>query len=658
LSVNPFAEFREECRKSLQQAMVKLYPKLIVPDISFETPPTPEFGELASSICFELAKQLRKKPIALAEEIVSVVDKSKLQFVETVKAAGEGYVNFYVNYSKLAESAVESARKQIKYGYVKTDKPVEVIVEHTSANPIHPLHIGAARNPILGDALARMLMARGHKVLRHFYIDDVGRQTAIITYGYEKLGGETYYLAERLKAPTRIKPDHLIGQIYAITSCIVTIRFLDKHIKGLQEKAVQREHARKLQADLDDWMAAAADLEERYPDMFNKLASEIKKDPDPEAKITSLIQRYESGEENAKKIIREVSELCLQGFKETLSRVDIKLDSWDWESDIVWSGRVSKVLQQLQKTPYVSRSAGVLELNAEQAAESLNLKTILGLSEDYPLPSLTLTRSDGTTLYTTRDIAYSLWKFERANRVINVVGVEQSLAQLQLRIALCVLGKVEMAKNQTHFAIGLVELPGYKMSSRRGRYITFDQVIDEAIKRAYEEVSKRSPELTEDEKRKISEIVGVGAIKYALISVEPAKNVTFTWDRVLDFEKNSAPFVQYAHARACNILKKAKTKLDKVKYDVLKHQLEKDLILFVAKFPEIFVDAVENLKPDSLANFANNLADRFNSFYASLPVIQAESKELGEARLALVDAVRVVLNNSLTLLGIEPLERM
>jgi len=648
LSVNPFAEFREECRKSLQQAMVKLYPKLIVPEISFETPPTPEFGELASSICFELAKQLRKKPIALAEEIVRAVDKSKLQFVETVKAAGEGYVNFYVNYSKLAESAVESARKQIKYGYVKTDKPVEVIVEHTSANPIHPLHIGAARNPILGDALARMLMARGHKVLRHFYIDDVGRQTAIITYGYEKL-----------RAPKpKIKPDHFIGQIYAITSCIVTIRFLDKHIKELQEKAVQEEHVRKLQADLDDWMAAAADLEERYPDMFNKLAGEIKKDPDPEAKITSLIQRYESEKEDAKKIIREVSELCLQGFKETLSRVYIKLDSWDWESDIVWSGRVSKVLQQLQKTPYVSRSAGILELNAEKAAESLGLKTILGLSEDYPVSSLTLTRSDGTTLYTTRDIAYSLWKFERANRVINVVGVEQSLAQLQLRIALCVLGKVEMAKNQTHFAIGLVELPGYKMSSRRGRYITFDQVIDEAIKRAYEEVSKRSPEVTEDNKRKISEIVGIGAIKYALISVEPTKNVTFTWDRVLDFERNSAPFVQYAHARACNILKKAKTKPEKVKYGVLKNQLEKDLILLIVKFPEIFVDAAENLKPESIANFANNLADRFNSFYASLPVIQAESKELREARLALVDAVRVVLKNSLTLLGIKPLKRM
>ena len=648
MSVNIFAEFREECRESIRLTLIKLYPKLVIAEIPLETPSTAEFGDLASSICFELAKRLKMKPIELAEKIVKEMYESKLRFVESVKAAGAGYLNFYANYTKLAESAVESARKQVEYGYVKTDKPLRIIVEHTSANPIHPLHIGAARNPILGDALARILSARGQHVLRHFYIDDVGRQTAIITYGYEKLG------APRPK----IKPDHFIGQVYAVTSCIVMIQFLNRQILKLQGKNVEEEHVRKLQADLDDWIAAAADLEERYPDMFNKLATEIKKENDPETKITNFIQRYESKEEHAKNIIREVSELCLQGFRETLSRVDIKLDSWDWESDMVWSGRVSKVLEQLRKTPYVFKTEGVLELNVEAAAESLNLKAILGLSENYPVLSLTLTRSDGTTLYTTRDIAYSLWKFERAEKVINVVGAEQSLAQLQLRIALCILGKVEMAKNQTHFTIGLVELPGYKMSSRRGRYITFDQVIDEAIKRAYEEVSKRSPELTEDDKRKIAEIIGVGAVKYALIAIEPAKNVTFTWDRVLDFERNSAPFVQYAHARACNILKKAKTKPVKVKYDVLKRQLEKDLILFVAKFPEIFLVAAENLKPDNLAYFANNLADKFNSFYASLPVIQAESEELREARLALVDAVRVVLKNSLILLGIEPLERM
>lgn len=646
MTCNSFAEFREECRRYLQNSLIKLYPKLKVPEISFEIPPNPEFGELASSLCFDLAKELKIKPIALAEKIAQTIDKSKFKLVETVKPAGAGYINFHANHAKLAKLAVECAIKQPSYGYIKVAKPLRVIVEHTSANPIHPLHIGTARNPLLGDALARILKAKGHKVSRHFYIDDTGRQVAIIAYGYEKLGMP--------KFKPEVKPDQFIGHIYAMTCCLTEIQNLKKQVKELQ----QGEQLKKLQCELDDWTTAAADLEKKDPAIFNKLLKEINKDENPEAKINDLMKRYEAGEKNAKKLFRTVSQLCLKGFRETLERVDVAFDSWDWESDFVWNSNVSKVMQQLKKTKYVFETEGALELNTEQAAQTLNLKQRLGIPADYPTPSLTLTRSDGTTLYTTRDIAYSLWKFKQADRVINVIGVEQSLAQLQLKIALAAFGQIKLAENQTHFAFGLVELPGHKMSGRRGRYITFDQVIDDSIKRAYEEVSKRSPLLTEKEKQKIAKFVGIGAIKYAMTSVEPEKNIVFTWDRVLDFEKNSAPFIQYAHARACNILKKAKIKPKQVDYTLLKHPLERDLILRTARFPDIFLDAAENLKPDALAGFANELADKFNSFYASLPVIKAETSQLRDARLALVDAVRKVLKNTVTLLGITAPEKM
>jgi arginyl-tRNA synthetase len=282
----------------------------------------------------------------------------------------------------------------------------------------------------------------------------------------------------------------------------------------------------------------------------------------------------------------------------------------------------------------------------------------LGLREDYEVPPLTLTRADGTTLYTTRDIAYTLWKFDRAEKVINVIGMEQSLAQLQLKLALYALGYSKCADNLVHFAYNLVTLPGYKMSSRRGRYITFDEVLDEAVQRAYTEVSKRSPQLTEEEKREIARFVGIGAVRFALVDVDAAKPLVFTWDRVLNFETNSAPYVQYTHARACSILRKAAREPAKADFTLLKEPLERELVLSLASFPETFSEAAEYFKPNLIADFANALADKFNTFYNAFPVIKAEPPELSDARLALTDATRIVLHNALNLIGVVAPEKM
>jgi arginyl-tRNA synthetase len=341
-----------------------------------------------------------------------------------------------------------------------------------------------------------------------------------------------------------------------------------------------------------------------------------------------------------------------------MSRIDVFYDSWDWEGDFVWSGHVSEVLEVLKRLPYTFSEGDVLEFDAERAIQTLNLRERLNLRQDQEVPPLTLVRADGTTLYTTRDIAYSLWKFERADKVINVIGMEQNLAQLQLKIALYALGYGKYADSLIHFAYNLVNLPGYKMSSRRGRYITFDEVMDEAIKRAYEEVSKRSPQLSEEEKQKIATFVGLGAVRYALIEVDTSKPVVFTWDRVLNFEKNSAPYIQYTHARACSILKKAAKKPTKPAYELLKEKVEHELVLAIASFPDTFVEAAEFLKPNLMADFANALADKFNTFYNALPVLKAEPPELAEARLALVDAVRIVLRNALSIIGVVAPERM
>ncbi|MEM1587013.1 MAG: arginine--tRNA ligase [Candidatus Bathyarchaeia archaeon] len=650
ISLSPFTEFREQCRSLLLRALEGIFPDLTAFKITLDIPPKPQFGELTSLICFEAAKYLSKAPNEVAED-VEVRAKEIIKsypLIESV-AAAQGYINFYANYRELSSLTVTSARTlDDKYGFVKASEPKRIIVEHTSVNPVHPIHIGSARNTFLGDSLARILEARGHIVSRHYYIDDVGRQSTIAAFGYKLLGNPT----------PRGKPDHFVGAIYAITNCLLEIRRLKKTIKQLEGDEGKLDETRRARAELDEWIGVAVDLQERFPDMFNKMLDALERIEEPEADVNALMRNYEAGDEEAMKLIREISSICLEGFKQTLERACVYFDSWDWESDFIWSGDVARYLDALKRTPYVFRKGEVFEFDAEGVARGFNLKKTMGLKEDYEIPSLTLGRSDGTTLYTTRDIAYSIWKFKRADKVINVIGIEQKLSQLQLKLALYALGYRKEADNLIHFAYNLVSFPGLRISGRRGRYITLDEVIDEAVSRAYMEVKKRSTELSEDEMRKISESVGIGAVKYALIETDPLKPVTFTWDRVVNFERNSGPYIQYTHARACSILRKASREVGSAGFSLLKEPIEREIVLMIALFPEIFAEAADNLKPNLIADFANSLADKFNTFYASLPVIKAEPRELSDARLSLVDAVRITLRNSLMLLGIDAPKRM
>jgi arginyl-tRNA synthetase len=648
---NPFAAFRSECETSLAYALNKVLPEVQITDLALEKPPNPEYGQLASSLCFELAKKVSQKPLDLTEQLVKAIDKSRFSLIEKVSSAGGGYVNFHVNFTEFSKIALNSVRRfDAEYGFIKTEKPLKIIVEHTSANPLHPITVGTARNPVLGDTIARLLTSRGHTVQRHFYIDDVGRQSSVIAYGYEKLG----------KPKPDEKPDEYIGKIYTITSCFVEINRLRRELERAKTVAADEEIL-KTTRELDDWMAIAADLKDRYPELFETLLTRIGKDENPETTIKILNQAYEAADKKAKDLVRTVSDLCLEGFKETLGKIGVVIDSWDWESDLMWSGRVEEVLRQLKKSRFTHAEGGVLEFDAEKVVNELGLWQRLGLKEGHDIPSLTLVRADGTTLYTTRDVAYTLLKFEKAEKVINIIGMEQSLAQLQLRIALHALGYGKYADNLVHFAYNLVTFPGYKMSSRRGRYITLDEVLDEAVKRAYEEVSKRSPQLSNGEKQKIADFVGTGAVRYALVEVDTSKPVMFTWDRVLNFERNSAPYIQYTHARACSILRKAAREPAEPGYEQLKEDLEREMIIKLASFPDTFVEATDYLKPNLIADFANSLADTFNTFYsdrARFPVINAEPRGLSDARLALTDSVKIVLRNALNLIGVLAPERM
>jgi arginyl-tRNA synthetase len=278
ISQIPFDLFRQECQTTLVATLKKTLPEIKQPNPTLNKTPNIDYGQLASSFCFELAKKLNQKPLALAQQLVGGMDKSSFVLIEKVETAGAGYINFHVNFDKFSALTLESVKKfGFEYGFVKASAPKKIIVEHTSVNPLHPIHIGQARNPMLGDALARILQYRGHKVFRHYYIDDVGRQSSVVAYGYAKLG--------RPK-PTE-KVDLFVGKIYTVTSCIVEINRL-KRVRETAMDAQLTDDLVKANKEIDEWMSIASELKEKYPVLFEALTSKISQDENPEKEINRL----------------------------------------------------------------------------------------------------------------------------------------------------------------------------------------------------------------------------------------------------------------------------------------------------------------------------------------------------------------------------------
>ena len=640
---NTLAQFNDECRSVLHAALMSVYPAWIERIPRFSAPPNLEFGELSSSIAHEIATQEGISPREVARSICNAARINDTTLISAVTEIS-GYVNFRLNYDIAAPMIFRSMLvDQEHYGIEKTSDPLNLSVEHTSANPSGPLTMGHVRNSILGDALARLLMARGHQVKRRFYVDDVGRQVSILAYGFKLLG----------KPAPEGKPDTWLGRLYAATNCALQIETLKKKLANRQlgEERIQ------LQKALDEWTAIAAELSSTHNDIFEMVVQAVQKQSDPETDVQALGREYEANEKATTVLVRSVAQLALNGIRASLTEMDITFDSWDWESKLIWDGDVNKVVDRAKKLPFTQLDGESVKMNVNSIVETYSLRDQFNLSPGYEVPPLILIRSDGSTLYPTRDIAYSLFKFKESDRVINVIASEQSLPQLQIRLALYALGEKHAATNLIHYAYGLVELPGAKMSKRRARFIALDDVIEQARKRVRDEVASREESMAEEDIELISRTIALGAIKFAMLNINSVKNLTFTWDRVLSLEKNSSPFINYAYTRAGSILRKLPPA--PADYDVtsLTHPLERFLILKIAQMPTIFCEAADQLKPEELANYANVVAEKFHEYYEKVDVIHAEER-VRNARAVLVKGIQIVLRNSMQLLGISLAERM
>lgn len=557
-----FSQFRKQCEETLAQALknrgVERKIALVEPEKGF--------GELSSSLSFELASTFKKAPEAIAEELVKEITLPRDSLIKEVRAAS-GYINFYLNYEALAAPLIKSVKSQGKDYGRGAARGEKIILEHTSANPDGPLHIGHGRNAILGDALARILSFAGFEVETQYYINDMGRQLAVVVFGLR-----------RLKLDKSKKKDEGIGDVY---------------------------------------IAA------------NKI---LEADKTLEKQISQLMKLYEAGDKQVVEEFKSAAEYCIAGIIETLQRLGIKHDAFIWESNFVRDSSVSKVVEKLKGSKYAEQKE-VLQLSLKE----------FGIKKE-----LVLTRSDGTYLYTTRDIAYHIWKAKQG-KAINVWGADHKLASRQLAAALKILGE----KEPEFIIYEFISLPEGSMSTRRGIFVSMDELVEETVKRAYEEVHKRRPEESEEAKRVIAEKVGVAAVRYSIARVSPEKAMTFRWEEALDFERQGAPFIQYACARACRILEKSQAS-DSFKVTSLTEN-EKSLLKLIARFPELVEEAANSRKPAIIANYAQELADAFHRFYMFEPVLKSEEKDF---RLNLVEATRITLANALALLGIEALERM
>jgi arginyl-tRNA synthetase len=592
-----FRQFRSEVATALETALEAL--DLPTDDLGIERPPDDMDATLASSVAFRLAGTIGEAPPAVAERVADAIDVGAHAYLVGVDTAGP-YVNFHAGERYLTDT-LAAAAGDAAYGSLP-DRDTSVVVEHTSANPTGPVHVGRARNPIVGDAVANVLAYAGYDVDRHYYVNDAGRQMAVFTWAYE-----TFDEADLEAEPARNRIEYDLVRYY-----------------------------RRGNAYLEDADAAAVE--------------------EAEAEIAAILQGLEAGDEATYERVGTVVDAVLGGMKDCLARLPAEFDAFVKETQFMRDGSTDEVAARLKTTDHAVYDADAWQLELDAFGIEKNLVFL---------------RADDTSLYTTRDLAHHEWKFANYDRAVTVLGEDHKLQADQLEAALELLGTD--TDQLGHVIYSYVNLPEGKMSTRRGTGVMLDDLLDEAIDRAREAVESRlddrirDDDLTDADVERIAHQVGIGAVRYDIVSKQPAKAITFEWEEALDFEAQSAPFVQYVHARCCGILEEAAAagvavpepgaSVD-VDAGVLETAAARDLLRAVARFPAVIEAAADDLAPHTVATFTREFADAYNAFYRECPVVTAETDALRDARLAVVAAAKHTMANALDVLGIEAPESM
>lgn len=557
-----------------------------------------EFEGDLTVVVFPLLRMSRKSPEATASEIGEwlVANVPAIEKYNAVK----GFLNLTVSpaywLGRLHEIASDA-----DFGFRKAGPDSDlVMVEYSSPNTNKPLHLGHVRNNLLGYSLSQILKANGHKVIKTNIVNDRGIHICKSMLAWKKWGeGAT-------PESTGKKGDHLIGDFYVA---------FDKHYKAEVKEIAARENI------------SEEDAEKKSPLM---------------AEAREMLRRWEAADPEVRELWKMMNGWVYAGFDETYRRLGVDFDKIYYESDTYLEGK-DLVLGGLEKGIMFRKEDG--SVWADLTNDGLDHKLLL--------------RADGTSVYMTQDIGTAKLRYQDypIDKMIYVVGNEQNYHFQVLSILLDRLG-FKWGKDLTHFSYGMVELPEGKMKSREGTVVDADDLIDTMVASAAEMGAERFAEMPAEESAEIARIVGLGALKYFLLKVDPRKNMLFNPKESIDFNGNTGPFIQYTYARIRSVLRKAEGFDPAATPQCEPNAKESVLIRKVADFPSVVAEAGRNYSPAVVANYAYDLAKEYNQFYHDYSILREEDPARRELRLLLSYTVARTLKGAMSLLGIEMPERM
>lgn len=552
-------------------------------------------------VVFPWVKAARKAPEAVGKEIGDwlVENEPAVDRYNVVK----GFLNLVIE-PTFWSSVLQHILQTKDYGTVtSTEESPLVMIEYSSPNTNKPLHLGHVRNILLGDSLSRILGACGNRVVRTNIVNDRGIHICKSMLAWQKWGdGVTPEKAGK-------KGDHLIGDFYVL---------FDKHfkaeVKELMEKGMSEDEA--------------------------KNASPLM------AEAREMLRRWEAKDPEIRSLWEMMNSWVYAGFDETYDRMGVGFDKIYYESSTYLKGK-EKVLEGLEKGLMYRKDDG--SVWADLTSDGLDHKLLL--------------RSDGTSVYMTQDIGTAQMRFADypIDRMIYVVGNEQNYHFQVLSLLLDRLG-FQWGKNLVHFSYGMVELPEGKMKSREGTVVDADDLMDEMVTTA-RAVSGERGQLegaSEEEVKDITEMVGLGALKYFLLKVDPRKNMTFNPKESIDFNGNTGPFIQYTHARIRSVLRKAADEGFTTGEFITVAPGEREIALIqrLADYPSTVAEAGNSLSPALIANYIYELAKEYNQFYHDCSILKESDESKRSLRLALSETTARTIASAMGLLGIRVPDRM
>ncbi len=574
---------------------------LPTPD-SLDWQPIPFSGQwgFGSPVCFQIAAQEARQgkkvnvPIRaqeLAEELASAFEGAHQ---DTRLEAERGYLNLYFQNAEFAQRVVDTVLQDSDTFGQGEPKAERWMVEYAQPNTHHSFHIGHARNAMLGEALARIAQFAGYETLRASYPGDIGLGVITCVWAYQK-----FYAGQE---PEGI---HERGQWLAKIYTEANARLTPSEGETEQER-LQRE---------------AFDAERR-----------------------EMLRRWDEGDPEVRELWQRTRQWSLDELGAILDLLGIHMDVFFFESEVDEPSKA--IVEELIRL-------GLAVDERPDGPVFINIDEQLGLSKEKYRTAVIL-RSDGTTLYLTKDLALAKVKFEKykVDRSIYVVDTRQSL-HFQQAFKILELWGFPQAEKCHHLAYGFVTLPEGAMSSRKGNVILFMDVLAEAERRVHEIIAEKNPDLPVGIRPQIARQVGLGALTYSMLAVDNIRDIVFDWDQALSFEGQSAPYIQNAYVRAGSILKRGGLGDDPSDFTYELDPTEIDLIESISHFPEVVQRAAVEFKPLVMATYVYDLAKSFHLFYHAVRVLQAEAPSVRSSRLRLTAAARQTLANALGLLGIQ-----